>query len=477
LSPPSDAQRPRGQDRLPPQNIEAEERVLGALLLDPGMVAPVMEVLRPEHFYRMGHRVIFEGMVRLFGRSEPIDILTVVDALKKEGKLDTAGGPESVARLADDVSSARRAVTHAKLVRNAAILRSLIHASNAIAERAITAEEEVDGIVDDAERAILEVASDRYQQSMGSMRDVIKVTFPHLEELYDRKELVTGVPTGFTDFNRLTAGLQPGEMCIIAGRPSMGKTAFALCIAEHAAVSAKIPVAIFSLEMSARSLAIRMMCGRAEVNARQLQSGYMPSNKWPDLIRAAGELSEAPLFIDDATDLSVFDIRAKCRRLQADKGLGLVVVDYLQLLSHRGRARESRQMEITEISRGLKGLAKELNIPVVALSQISRQAEQRKDAVPTLADLRESGAIEQDADVVALIYREEYYNPESEKKGRATIKIAKQRNGPTGDLELRFFPDYARFTNLDTFHEGPAAAPAPAGAGPDAYGEEEETPF
>jgi len=474
LTPP-EAQRSEGRDRLPPQNIEAEERVLGALLLDPGMVAPVMEVLRPEHFYRRNHRVIFEAMVRLFERSDPIDILTVVDALKKEGQLETAGGSESVARLADDVSSARRAVTHAKLIRNAAILRGLIQASNAIAERAITAEEEVDGIVDDAERAILEVSSDRYQQSMGSMRDVIKITFPHLEELYDRKELVTGVPTGYTDFDRLTAGLQPGELCIIAGRPSMGKSAFALCVAEYAAVAAKVPAAIFSLEMSARSLAIRMMCGRAMVNARQLQSGYMPSSKWPDLIRAAGELSEAPIFIDDATDLSVFDIRAKCRRLQADKGLGLVVVDYLQLLSHRGRSSESRQVEISEISRGLKGLAKELNLPVVALSQLSRQAEQREGKRPTLADLRESGAIEQDADLVALLFREEYYSPTPENKGVATIIVAKQRNGPTGDLELRFFPDYARFTNLDTFHESPsAAAPAPAGA--DAYGEE-ETPF
>ena len=477
MSPPSDAQRPQGQDRLPPQNIEAEERVLGALLLDSGMVAPVMEVLRPEHFYRTSHRAIFEAMVRLFGRSDPIDILTVVDALKKEGKLEAAGGPESVARLADDVSSARRAVTPSKLARNAPPLPSLIHASNAIAERAITAEEEVDGIVDDAERAILEVASDRYQQSMESMRDVIKVTFPHLEELYDRKELVTGVPTGFADFDRLTAGLQPGEMCIIAGRSSMGKTAFALNIAEYAAISAKVPVAIFSLEMSGRALAIRMMCGRAMVNARQLQSGYMPSSKWPDLIRAAGELSEAPIFIDDASDLSVFDIRAKCRRLQADKGLGLVVVDYLQLLSHRGRTSESRQVEISEISRGLKGLAKELNLPVIALSQLSRQAEQREGKRPTLADLRESGAIEQDADVVALLFREEYYSPTPENKGVATIILAKQRNGPTGDLELKFFPDYARFTNLDTFHEGPAAAPAPAGAGADAYGGEEETPF
>jgi replicative DNA helicase len=310
---------------------------------------------------------------------------------------------------------------------------------------------------------------------MGSMRDVIKITFPHLEELYDRKELVTGVPTGFTDFDRLTAGLQRGELCIVAGRPSMGKSAFALNIAEYAAVAAKVPVALFSLEMSARSLAIRMMCGRAMVNARQLQSGYMPSSKWPDLIRAAGELSEAPIFIDDATDLSVFDIRAKCRRLQADKGLGLVVVDYLQLISSRGRSNESRQVEISEISRGLKGLAKELDLPVIALSQLSRQAEQREGKRPGLADLRESGAIEQDADLVALLFREEYYSPTPENKGVATVIVAKQRNGPTGDLELKFFPDYARFTNLDAFHEGPAAA-APAAAPAEVY-DEEETPF
>ncbi len=471
MTAPTGLQRSEGQDHLPPQNIEAEQRVLGALMLDGGMAAPVMEVLRPEHFYRAGNRLIYEAMIGLFERSEPIDILTLADALKKRGKLDTAGGPEYVARLADDVSSARRAVTYARLVRDAALLRGLIQTSNAIAQRALSGEEEVEGLVDDAERAILEVASDRYKQSIGSIREVIKTTFPYLEELYDRKELITGVPTGFTDFDRLTAGLQPGEVIIIAGRPSMGKTAFALTLAEYAAVTAKVPVAIFSLEMSARSLAIRMMCGRAMVNARQLQSGYMPSQKWPDLIRSAGEFSEAPIFVDDATDITIFDIRAKCRRLKADAGLGLVIVDYLQLIAHRGRSIENRQVEISEISRGLKSLAKELNVPVVALSQISRQAEQREGKRPTLADLRESGAIEQDADLVALLYREEYYQPTPENKGVATIIVAKQRNGPTGELELKFFPDHARFTNLDPFHE--RAAPAAA----EAYEEEEEAPF
>lgn len=459
---------------LPPQNIEAEQRVLGALLLDGSMVPPVMEVLRPEHFYRMSHRVIYEGMLGLFEKSEPIDLLTLADALKKAGTLDTAGGPEYVARLADDVSSARRAETYAKLVRSTALLRELIHTSNAIAQRAFTGEEDIDTLVDDAERAMLEVSSGRYQQSVEGMRDIIKHTFPYLEDLYDRKELVTGVPTGFTDFDKLTSGLQPGELVIVAGRPSMGKTAFALCIAEYAALASKTATAIFSLEMSARALAIRMMCGRAMVNSRQLQSGYMPSQKWPDLMRSAGELSDAAIYVDDATDLSVFDIRAKCRRIQADQGLGLVVVDYLQLVHHRGRSMENRQREISEISRGLKSLAKELDVPVVALSQLSRAVESREGKRPNLADLRESGSIEQDADVVALLYREEYYEPKPENKGLATVILAKQRNGPTGELDLRFFPDYARFVNLDTYHEGAAVGSQHAEPG---YPDEADAPF
>ena len=459
---------------LPPQNIEAEQRVLGALLLDGAMVPPVMEVLRPTHFYRFSHRVIYEGMLSLFEKSEPIDLLTLADALKKAGTLDTAGGPEYIARLADDVSSARRAETHAKLVRSTALLRELIHTSNAIAQRAFTGEDDIDTLVDDAERAMLEISSGRYQRSVEGMRDIIKHTFPYLEDLYDRKELVTGVPTGFTDLDRLTSGLQPGELIIIAGRPSMGKTAFALCIAEYAALASKTATAIFSLEMSARALAIRMMCGRAMVNARQLQSGYMPSQKWPDLIRSAGELSEAAIYVDDATDLSVFDIRAKCRRIQAEQDLGLVIVDYLQLVHHRDRSMENRQREISEISRRLKSLAKELDVPVVALSQLSRAVESREGKRPNLADLRESGSIEQDADVVALLYREEYYEPKAENKGLATVILAKQRNGPTGEVELKFFPDYARFVNLDAFHEGAAVGSQHAEPG---FPEEEDRPF
>ena len=471
---PARPERSAESGHLPPQNIEAEQRVLGALLLDGSMVPPVMEVLRPEHFYRMSHRVIYEGMLALFEKSEPIDLLTLADALKKAKTLDTAGWPEYVARLADDVSSARRAETYAKLVRSTALLRELIHTSNAIAQRAFTGEEDIDTLVDDAERAMLEVSSGRYQQSVEGMRDIIKHTFPYLEDLYDRKELVTGVPTGFADLDKLTSGLQPGELVIIAGRPSMGKTAFALCIAEYAALASKTATAIFSLEMSARALAIRMMCGRAMVNSRQLQSGYMPSQKWPDLIRSAGELSEASIYVDDATDLSVFDIRAKCRRIQAEQGLGLVVVDYLQLVHHRGRSMENRQREISEISRGLKSLAKELDVPVVALSQLSRAVESREGKRPNLADLRESGSIEQDADVVALLYREEYYEPKPENKGLATVILAKQRNGPTGELELKFFPDYARFVSLDSFHEGTAVG---SENGEPGYPDEADAPF
>ncbi|MBT5366890.1 MAG: replicative DNA helicase, partial [Nitrospinaceae bacterium] len=327
---PGSSQRTDNGGNLPPQNIEAEQRVLGAILLDGGeggTVANVMEVLRPEHLYRLSHRVIYQAMISLFEKNDPIDILTVVDALKKMSKLEEAGGPEYVARLSDDVSSSRRAATYARLVRATALQRSLIQTSNAIAERAFQDSEDVDTLIDDAERAIFEVSSDRYEQKIGTMKEIVKTTFPHLEELYDKKELVTGVPTGFTDLDKLTSGFQPGELIIVAGRPSMGKTAFALCIAEYAAINARVPTAIFSLEMSSRALAIRMMCGRAMVNAKQLQSGYMPARRWPDLIRAAGELSESQIFVDDSTESSAFDIRAKCRRLQADQGLGLVIVD------------------------------------------------------------------------------------------------------------------------------------------------------
>ncbi len=471
---PVNSQSPGSVQNLPPQNIEAEQRVLGALLLDGGeggTVANVMEVLRPEHLYRMSHRVIYEAMISLFERNDPIDLLTVVDVLKKMEKLEEAGGPEYVSRLADDVSSVRRAVVYAKLIRATFLQRSLIQTSNAIAERAFSDSEDVDILIDDAERAIFEVSSGRFHQNIGTMKEIVKTTFPHLEELYDRKELVTGVPTGFTDLDKLTSGLQPGELIIVAGRPSMGKTAFALCIAEYAAIAAKVPTAVFSLEMSSRSLAIRMMCGRAMVNAKQLQSGYMPSRRWPDLIRAAGELSESPIYVDDSTDISVFDIRAKCRRIQSDQGLGLVIVDYLQLISHRTQRYESRQVEISEITRGLKSLAKEMDVPVVALSQLSRAVESREGKRPNLADLRESGSIEQDADLVALLYREDYYVPDSDRKGEATIIIAKQRNGPTDDVSLRFFQDYTRFANLDTFHEG---SPIPAA---EVFENEEEVGF
>ncbi len=439
-------------DYLPPQNIEAEQSVLGAMLLDNGIVSSVLEVVRPNHFYRVSHRAIFDAIVSLFEKQEPIDLITLADTLKKNGTLDDAGGLEYISRLSDDVSSPRRAVTHAKLVRTTYLLRNLVTTSNEIAERAYLGEEDTDKLIDDAERAMLEVSSGRFQKSISSMEEVIKVTFPYLEDLYDKKKHITGVPSGFSEFDRLTSGLQPSELIIIAGRPSMGKTAFALNLAENAALETKVPTAIFSLEMSARSLAIRMLCSRSMVNARSLQSGFMPSNKWPVLIQSAGEFKESPIFIDDATDLSVFDIRAKCRRLKHDSGLGLVIVDYLQLLTHRGSNVENRQREISEISRGLKGLAKELDVPVVALSQLSRAVESREGKKPNLSDLRESGSIEQDADVVALLYREEYYEPTPENKGVATVILAKQRNGPTGDLEIKFFDEYARFSNLDNFH-------------------------
>ncbi len=437
--------------KVPPQNLEAEQAVLGAILLDNAAFPKALEVIKERQFYREAHRKIFASMSDLFERNEPVDLLTLSDRLRKNASLEEVGGESYLAALVDAVPTAAGVTHHARLVKEKALLRDLISAAGGIIERSYEGMEDAETFVDEAERVIFEISQDRISQSFVSMSEVLKSTFKTIEELYERKELVTGVPAGFIDFDRLTAGLQPSDLVIIAGRPSMGKTAFALSIAQNVGTQNNLPVGVFSLEMSKEQLVIRLLCALARLDIQKLRTGFLDKNDWPRLTTAAGKLAEAPIYIDDSAALTALDIRARARRLKAEKGLSLLIVDYLQLIRGRGRV-ENRQQEITEITRGLKELAKELSIPVIALSQLSRQVEHREGRRPQLADLRESGAIEQDADLVVFIYRPEVYETNEEKRreieGEAEIIIAKQRNGPIGNISLSFIKEYARFESI-----------------------------
>jgi replicative DNA helicase len=441
----SEAGVPR-QGRVPPQDVDAERSVLGAMLLDRNALLETIEFLKPEDFYRPAHATIFEAILRLFERSEAIDEVTVGAELKTQAKLESIGGTGALTALTESVPTAANARHYANIVRNRALTRRLIQAATAIAGSGYEAGAEIDLLLDEAEAKIFEITRDREHRSFVPLKDAVKDAFKRIEKLYERKESVTGVSTGFVDLDRLTSGLQPGELIILAGRPSMGKTAVALNIALNASIRHKVPVAVFSLEMSTPQLVMRMLCSEARIDSHRLRGGFLKDTDWPKLARAAGALAEAPLFIDDSGALSVLEMRAKARRLQAEKGLAMVVVDYLQLM--RGRTSvEGREREISEISRGLKALAKELNVPVISLSQLNRSLESRTDKRPVLSDLRESGAIEQDADVICFVYRDEYYNPETDAKGIAEIIIGKQRNGPTDTVRLKFFSEYTRFEN------------------------------
>ncbi|MFQ5691741.1 MAG: replicative DNA helicase [Nitrospinota bacterium] len=437
--------------RVPPQNLEAEQAVLGAALLDNSAFPKILEVIKERHFYREAHRKVFSAMLELFERNEPIDLLTLTDRLRKSARLEDVGGESYLAALVDAVPTAAGATHHARLVKEKALLRDLISAATEIVARGYEGREDAESFIDQAERVIFEISQDRISQSFISMSHVLKSTFKTIEELYERKELVTGVPAGFTDFDRLTAGLQPADLVIIAGRPSMGKTAFALSLAQNVGTMNKLPVGIFSLEMSKEQLVIRLLCALARIDIQKLRTGYLDKGDWPRLTTATGKLTEAPIYIDDSAALTALDIRARARRLKAERGLDLIIVDYLQLIRGRDRS-ENRQQEITEITRSLKELAKELHIPVVALSQLSRQVEHREGHRPQLADLRESGAIEQDADVVVFIYRPEVYERDEERRsaieGQAEIIIAKQRNGPIGNVPVTFIKEYARFESI-----------------------------
>jgi replicative DNA helicase len=437
--------------RVPPQNLDAEQSVLGAILLDNEAINQVVEVLGDIDFYRESHRQIFRAMVELTDRNLPVDAITLTDALRTKGALEAVGGAAYIAELAAAVPTAANVSHYARIVRDKSVLRAVASTATEIASSAYELPPNVDDFLDQAEHRIFEIAERRVKPTFHSMKDLTVASIKLVERLYERKELVTGVPTGFLDLDRITAGFQPADLVIIAARPSMGKTALALNIAAHAAIYADPPVgvAFFSLEMSKEQLVLRMLCAEARVDSAKVRSGYLGRDDFPKLIEAADRLSNANIFIDDSSDISPIQLKAKCRRLKRDKdaNLGLIMVDYLQLM-RSSRPGESREKEIAEVSRSFKALAKELNVPVVALSQLNRQVETRPDRRPLLADLRESGAIEQDADVIAFIYRDDMYKgKESKEPGVAEVIIAKQRNGPTDTAKLTYLTQYTRFEN------------------------------
>jgi replicative DNA helicase len=435
-------------DKLPPQNIEAEQSVLGAILIDNNALTATLELLTYEDFYKDSHRKIFIGMSELFDRNEPIDIVTLTDHLKRKNDLDVIGGSQYLTALAMTIPTSANIRYHCRIVREKAMLRGLLRSVTDIARTVYDGELDAEELIDYAEKTVFDLSDKRIKVAFSPLKDVIKDSFQMIEQLYDKKEMVTGVPTGFTVLDELTTGLQRSDLVIIGGRPSMGKTAFSLNIAQHVGVHMKEPVAIFSLEMSKEQLAFRMLCSEAMVDSNSIRKGFIKKEDWHRLTNAAGNLASAPIFIDDSAGITILEMRAKARRLKAEHGLSLVIVDYLQLMRGRGNA-ERREQEISEISRSLKALAKELRLPVIALSQLNRGVESRTEKKPTLADLRESGAIEQDADVIIFLYRDEVYNKKKEdNKGKAEIIVAKQRNGPTGEIPLTFIAHCTRFTNF-----------------------------
>jgi replicative DNA helicase len=434
--------------KVPPQNLEAESSVLGGILLENDAINVVLELLRPEDFYRESHRKIFRAMIELSERSEPVDLITLSDFLKNRGDIEAVGGAAYLASLADFVPTAANISFYARIVREKSILRSLITTATEIATRGYQEQGNVEEFLDTAEKVIFEISEKKVKASFVSVGDMITETLKIVEKLYERKEMVTGVPTGYKDLDALTAGLQPADLIIVAGRPSMGKTAFALNIATHAAYKG-FGAAVFSLEMAKEQLVMRILCSEAKVNGAKVRSGYLRDGDFKKLAMACGPLHEAPIYLDDTPAISVLELRAKARRLVRDrtKKVGLIVVDYLQLMRGMGTA-SNREQEISEISRSLKALAKELNVPVIAISQLNRRVEDRGDRRPMMSDLRESGAIEQDADVIMFIYRDEVYNRNDDSvKGIAEVIVAKQRSGPTDTIKLTFLSECTRFEN------------------------------
>ena len=436
-------------DRVPPQSIEAEQSVLGAMMIEKEAIIKVTEMLNPEDFYRESHRLIFRAILALYNRNEAVDIITVTEQLRKDEKLDGAGGIAYVTSLANAMPTAANVMYHARIVEEKALLRNLISTATHIAGMGYEATEEVEQILDEAEKMMLSVASRKVGAGFLPIKDIVSKAMEKIELLYQSKGGLTGLPTGFKDLDRLTSGLQPSDLILVAARPSMGKTAFTLNIAQYVALREKKPVAFFSLEMSKEQLVQRMICAEAAIDASKLRIGDLADSDWPKLINACNKLYEAPLFIDDTAGITVTEMRSKARRLKAEHGLQLIVIDYLQLMQgSSSRSGENRQQEISEISRSLKALARELHVPVIALSQLSRSVESRQIKRPMLSDLRESGSLEQDADIVSFLYREDYYTPETENKNITEVIIAKHRNGPVDTVKLFFHKQFTRFADL-----------------------------
>lgn len=434
--------------RIPPQNLEAEQSLLGSMLLSAGVIPEIAEFVKSEDFYLEKHSLVYDAVIRQYINGEPVDAITVAEQMKAQGTLERAGGKPFIHTLINSVPTSANAKYYGKIVEKNATLRALIKTATGIVERSFGAGiDDVEKVLDEAENMIYSVAHKRVADGFIPIRDLLAVNFEQIEKLYEKKDQVTGLATGFADLDALTSGFQPANLVVVAARPSMGKTSLVLNIAANAALKLKVPVALFSLEMSENELTQRLLCAEARVDSQNMRTGNLRDDDWPKLSSALGRLAEAPIFIDDSAETTIMEMRAKARRLKHKEGLGLIVIDYLQLMCGNGRT-ENRQQEISEISRSLKILARELEVPVIAVSQLSRAVEQRSDKRPMLSDLRESGAIEQDADLVIFIYRDDYYNQESDEKGEAEVIVSKHRNGPTGYVRMTFLQHYAKFSSI-----------------------------
>lgn len=435
-------------DRVPPQNIEAEQSVLGAILIEQSSIAKISDMMQPEDFYREAHRLVFRAAMVLFERGEAIDFITVTDILRREGTLEQAGGISYITSLANGVPTAANITYHAKIVQEKSLLRRLINAATEIASLGYAESEEVERILDQSEQKILEVATRKSGQEYQPIKEIIFNTLDKIDEMHKAKGGITGIPTGFMNLDKLTGGFQRADLILIAARPSMGKTAFVLNVAQYMATRDKKSVAIFSLEMPKEQLAMRMMCAEGLIDSQRFRTGNMSNEEWSKLVDAADRLSGSPMFIDDTANVTAIELRNKARRISKEHGLDCIIIDYLQLMDGGAHSRiDNRQQQISDISRSLKALARELRVPVIALSQLSRGPESRTSRRPMLSDLRESGSLEQDADLVAFLYRDDYYNPETDKKNITELIIAKNRNGPTETVELYFHKNFTRFTD------------------------------
>lgn len=447
-------------DRIPPHNIEAEQAVLGAIFLEPEAFSVASELLFPEDFYRASHERIYHAMMNLFDKGEPIDLVTVTTTLQNAKTLDDVGGVSYLSDLAGSVPTAANIGYYSKVVEEKALLRRLIRTATNIVTTTYTKEDEVDDLLNEAEKNILEVSSRSNAGAFQAIKDVLIDVYENIEQLHQNNADVTGIPTGYRDLDRITSGFQRNDLIIIAARPSVGKTAFALNIAQNVATTTDENVAIFSLEMGADQLVSRMLCAEGNIDSQRLRTGNLEAEDWGKLTMAMGSLSNTGIYIDDSPGIRVSEIRSKCRRLKQEHGLSMIIIDYLQLIQGTVGSNENRQQEVSEISRSLKGLARELNVPLIALSQLSRGVEQRQDKRPMMSDLRESGSLEQDADIVGFLYRDDYYDDESEQQNIIEIIISKQRNGPTGTVELAFVKEYNKFVDLDHRYESADIPPA-----------------